>query len=117
MNMQQSVIILLFIIMSGACSFAKAPEPAAQQPALVVGIVVDQMRYDYLSRYWHRFGEDGFKRLVKNGFVCEQAHFPYVPTYTAVGHSSIYTGSVPAYHGIVGNNWFDREMEDDLRDG
>jgi predicted AlkP superfamily pyrophosphatase or phosphodiesterase len=108
MRMYRYVAIFLSLIM--ICSCTRATEMATDQPALVVGIVVDQMRYDYLVRYWPRFGEGGFKRLVTNGFTCEQAHFTYVPTYTAVGHSAIYTGTVPAYNGIVGNNWYDRTM-------
>ena len=82
-----------------------------QRPKLVVGIVVDQMRPDYLTRFYDRFGEDGFRRLLNKGFRCENAFVPYVPTYTAPGHTCIYTGSVPALHGIVGNNWYDKEKK------
>ncbi|HLU85605.1 MAG TPA: alkaline phosphatase family protein, partial [Vicingaceae bacterium] len=63
--------------------------PQQKQPKLVVGIVVDQMRYDYLTRFWDKFSENGFKKLVNNGFNCKQAHFNYMPTYTAPGHASI----------------------------
>ncbi|MCK0130876.1 alkaline phosphatase family protein [Flavobacteriaceae bacterium F08102] len=77
-------------------------------PKLVVGIVVDQMRYDYLTKFYSRFGEGGFKRLVENGFNCENAQYNYIPTYTAVGHASIYTGTTPQSHGIIGNNWYDK---------
>ncbi len=85
--------------------------PAAAQsskPKLVVGIVIDQMRWDYLYRYNALYGANGFKRLLGKGFSCENTMIPYVPTYTAVGHTCIYTGSVPAITGIVGNNWFDK---------
>ncbi|XLS30155.1 alkaline phosphatase PafA [Flavobacteriaceae bacterium M23B6Z8] len=78
------------------------------KPKLVVGIVVDQMRYDYLTRFWNHYGEGGFKRLVNDGFNCRNNHFNYIPTYTGPGHASVYTGTTPAYHGIVGNNWFDK---------
>jgi predicted AlkP superfamily pyrophosphatase or phosphodiesterase len=77
-------------------------------PKLVVGIVVDQMRYDYLTRFWNHYSDGGFKRLVKNGFNCKNNHFNYVPTYTGPGHASVYTGTTPAYHGIIGNDWFDK---------
>ncbi len=80
-------------------------------PKLVVGIVVDQMRPDYLTRFYSRFGEDGFKRLLTKGFRCENAFIPYTPTYTAPGHTCVYTGSVPALHGIVGNNWYDKDKK------
>lgn len=78
------------------------------QPKLVVSVVVDQMRYDYLLRFEKHYGKDGFKKLIKDGFNVENAHYNYVPTYTAVGHTSIFTGTTPSEHGIVGNNWYDR---------
>lgn len=78
------------------------------RPKLVVGIVVDQMRYDYLYRYWDKYGDKGFKRLIRDGFSYENAHYNYTPTYTGPGHASIYTGTTPAIHGIVGNDWYDR---------
>ncbi len=78
------------------------------RPKLVVGIVVDQMRYDYLYRYWDKYSDNGFKRLVRKGFNFKNTQYSYVPTYTAPGHASIYTGSEPALNGIVGNNWYDR---------
>ena len=84
------------------------PTPPTGKPKLVVGIVVDQMRWDYLYRYEQKYGQTGFKRLQK-GYNCENTHIPYVPTYTGPGHTCIYTGSVPAIHGIVGNDWYDRE--------
>ncbi len=80
-----------------------------ERPKLVVGIVVDQMRYDYLTRFWERYGEGGFKRLVQEGFTCKNNHFNYVPTYTGPGHASIYTGATPSVHGIIANDWYDRE--------
>lgn len=78
------------------------------KPKLVVGIVVDQMRGDYLNRFWGKIGDGGFKRLVNQGYSFENAHYNYVPTYTAPGHASIYTGTYPSVHGIVGNVWYNR---------
>ena len=78
------------------------------KPKLVVGIVVDQMRYDYLTRFWDKFGEDGFKRLVSEGFNFKNHHFNYIPTYTAPGHTSVYTGTTPRSHGIISNSWYDK---------
>lgn len=80
------------------------------KPKLVVGLVIDQMRWDYLYRYNSLYGEGGFKRLLGQGFSCENTLIPYVPTYTAVGHTCIYTGSVPAIAGIVGNNWYEKSI-------
>jgi predicted AlkP superfamily pyrophosphatase or phosphodiesterase len=79
-----------------------------RRPKLVVGIVIDQMRWDYLYRYYDRYAEDGgFKRLLSQGFSCENTMIPYTPSITACGHTCIYTGSVPAIHGITGNEWWD----------
>ncbi len=75
------------------------------RPKLVVGLMVDQMRWDYLYRFHDRYGEGGFKRLLNEGFSCENTYIDYVPTYTAIGHSTVYTGSVPAIHGIAGNDF------------
>jgi predicted AlkP superfamily pyrophosphatase or phosphodiesterase len=75
------------------------------RPKLVVGIVVDQMRWDYLYRYANRYGSGGFNRMLKEGFTCENTQIPYVPTVTAAGHTGIYTGSVPSIHGIAGNDF------------
>ncbi|HKL90934.1 MAG TPA: alkaline phosphatase PafA [Allomuricauda sp.] len=88
--------------------------PIAQTPKLVVGIVVDQMRYDYLTRFWNQYGEDGFKRLVNEGFNCKNNHFNYAPTSTGPGHASVYSGTTPSMHGIIGNNWFDKESGEDV---
>ncbi len=79
------------------------------RPKLVVGLVIDQMRWDYLYRYSDMYGSGGFKRLLGQGFSCENTIIPYIPTVTAAGHTCIYTGSVPAIHGIVANDWVDRE--------
>jgi len=81
------------------------------RPKLVVGLVVDQMRWDYLYRYYNRYANGGFKRLINDGFSVENTYIPYTPTYTACGHTCIYTGSVPAVHGIIGNDWYDPETK------
>ena len=80
----------------------------AARPKLVVGVVVDQMRWDFLYRFYDRYGAGGFKRMLGEGFSCENTFIPFVPTYTAPGHACIYTGSVPSLNGIVGNNWYDK---------
>jgi len=103
MDMKIKSTILTALILSPFFVFAQV----ASSPKLVVGIVVDQMSYDYLYRYWDNYGDGGFKRLVNNGYSCEDHHFNYIPTYTAPGHASIYTGSVPAVHGIISNDWYE----------
>ncbi|WP_200975456.1 alkaline phosphatase PafA [Echinicola sp. 20G] len=82
----------------------------SDKPKLVVGIVVDQMRYEYLHKFHDRYTEGGFKRLMHEGFMMKNGHYNYIPTYTGPGHSSVYTGTTPATHGIIGNNWYVRKL-------
>jgi predicted AlkP superfamily pyrophosphatase or phosphodiesterase len=103
--------LLFFALTVILLSSCKKDVKPATKPKLVVGIVIDQMRYDYLTRYLDRFGEGGFKRLLNNGYSLENAHYNYIPTYTAVGHSSIYTGTTPDNHGIIANNWYDKFLK------
>lgn len=84
---------------------ATATTTLLPRPKLVVGIVVDQMRWDYLYRYYDRYQSNGFKRLLNDGFSCENTQVDYIPTFTGPGHTCIYTGSVPSIHGIAGNDF------------
>lgn len=77
-----------------------------ERPKLVVGIVVDQMRWDYLSRYYDKFGNDGLRRLMDKGYSFDNCLINYLPTVTAIGHTSVYTGTTPAFHGIAGNAFY-----------
>ncbi len=104
--------VFSFIVFSKlflAQSKAPATITELKQPKLIVGIVVDQMRHDYIYRYWNKFGNGGFKKIINDGFFYKNAHFNYVPTYTGPGHASIYTGTSPATHGIISNDWFVKE--------
>ena len=74
---------------------------------LVVGIVVDQMKYEYIPKFWNKYGNKGFKRLINDGFLAKNAHFSYSVTSTGPGHATIVTGTTPNYHGIIGNDWYD----------
>lgn len=78
------------------------------KPKLVVGVVVDQMRFDYLNRFKNKYSANGFLRLIKQGYSCNNHHFNFIPTYTAPGHASIFTGTTPSVHGIIGNSWYDK---------
>lgn len=89
---------------------AAKPGAAATKPKLIVGVVVDQMRWDYLYRYSNRYAAGGFKRLLQEGFSCENTLINYTPTITACGHTCVYTGSVPAIHGVIGNTWYSPEL-------
>jgi predicted AlkP superfamily pyrophosphatase or phosphodiesterase len=104
MNRKIAFVLLgMFAFTFGA--FSQAKNEGVPRPKLVVGIMVDQMRNDYLYRFYDRYGEEGFKRLLREGFSCENTNIDYVPTVTAIGHASVYTGSVPAVHGITGNDF------------
>ena len=118
------ILILTLIIFTGLQSFAQkksksisfslqvGSENKIEKPKLVVGIVVDQMRYDYIYRFWDNFGDDGFKKLIEEGHFFRNAQFGYVPTYTGPGHASIYTGTTPSVHGIIANDWYDKNTEE-----
>ncbi|WP_108425355.1 alkaline phosphatase PafA [Flagellimonas amoyensis] len=80
------------------------------KPKLIVGIIVDQMRAEYLNRYQEKFTESGFKRLMVEGFDCKNTHYNYIPTKTAPGHASVYTGTTPKFHGIIGNSWYHKDL-------
>ena len=81
---------------------------------LVIGVVVDQMRFEYLTRFEKHYSEDGFKKLMKDGFYAKNTHFSYTPTYTAPGHASVFTGTTPSNHGIIGNNWYDKTIDESV---
>jgi predicted AlkP superfamily pyrophosphatase or phosphodiesterase len=110
--MYRKPFLFFCFILSAAFVLAQPAKPvtglnAGNKPKLVVGIVVDQMRWDYLYRFYNRYGNDGFKRLLGEGFSCENTMINYLPSFTAVGHSCIFTGSVPALDGITGNEWIE----------
>jgi len=77
-----------------------------EKPRLVVGIIVSQMRYDYIQRFWDKFGDSGIRLLVSRGSACANARFNYLFSQHGVGHASISTGTTPADHGIVGREWY-----------
>ena len=108
---QKTIGRLLSVVLMVVAISLKAQTNTPNAPKLVVGIIVDQMRYDYLTRFWNDYSQDGFKRLIKEGFNCENNHFNYAPTYTGPGHASVYTGTTPAIHGIIGNDWYDKKSK------
>lgn len=97
-------VTFFFAVNLSLVLFAQQPK----SPKLVVGIVVDQMCYEYLYRYQAKFSEGGFKLLMKEGTNCRNTKYNYIPTFTGPGHASIYTGTTPNNHGIVANDWYDR---------
>ncbi|PUZ24898.1 alkaline phosphatase family protein [Chitinophaga parva] len=110
-------LLFMALLTMGSSAFAQKPAvakttttAAVSRPKLVVGVVVDQMRWDYLYRFADRYTSNGFRRLVNQGFSCENTLINYTPTITACGHTCVYTGSVPAVHGIIGNDWYNASL-------
>ena len=111
--MLRKYLLSTVFLISAAVAFAQSKQTATssgsvQRPRLVVGIVIDQMRWDYLYRYYNRYGNGGFKRMLNEGFSCENTMINYLPSFTAVGHSTVFTGSIPALDGIAGNEWIEQ---------
>lgn len=110
----KKIIPLIALAIICLCSFIPNNKKNIKKPKLVVGVVIDQMRYDYLARFASKYGADGFNRLLNNGFSLENAHYNYIPTYTAVGHTSIFTGTTPTNHAIISNNWYDKYLKETI---
>ncbi|MEM6720927.1 MAG: alkaline phosphatase PafA [Bacteroidota bacterium] len=120
--MKQSIVLIMLSLFFVQCISVKqkvkrTPETVSEttqqtretaKPKLVVGIVVDQMRYDYLTRFADRYSDGGFMRMIKEGYNCKNTHYNYIPTYTGPGHASVYTGTTPENHGIISNDWYDK---------
>lgn len=106
--MFKKLFIITLVTFSLGIQAQKNKINSPKRPKLVVGLVIDQMRWDYLYRYYNKFEKDGFKRLLNQGYSLNNVHIDYIPTVTALGHTCIYTGSVPAIHGIAGNDWTDK---------
>lgn len=105
-----SLIAIFFLFILPSYAQKTAIKTIAETPKLVVGIVIDQMRYDYLYRFADKYGDGGFKRLLKQGFEFRNTNYDYVPTYTGPGHAAIYTGTTPYYNGIIGNDWYNKNI-------
>lgn len=112
-NLMKSLNILsciYLILLAGIGTGNAQNKNQSDKPKIIVGIVVDQMRQEYLYKFSSRFSEGGFNRLTKEGFMMKNGHYNYIPTYTGPGHASVYTGATPSTHGIIGNNWYIRSL-------
>ncbi len=98
----KSLILAVFVGLFSVASFGETPK-------LIVSIVIDQFRYDYLTRFENFFGKNGFNRLIRGGALMTCAHYNYIPTETGPGHSSYLSCTVPSTHGIIANEWYDRK--------
>lgn len=104
----QTFLFLVLFGIAASKAIAQDPRIPSENPRLIVGIVIEQMRSDYISRFWDQLGEGGFKRLIHEGTYCRNASYNYFHTQTAPGYATIFTGSMPASHGIVADEWYDR---------
>src|SRR5438552_16171747 len=95
-------------LLLAAVSSLTAQTQAPRKPKLLLAVVVDQFRYDYLLRFRSDY-KAGFARILEHGAVFTDAHHEHFPTVTAIGHSTFLSGATPSMSGIVGNAWYDRE--------
>ena len=105
--MRLRIIVLSIILTAGTLGVSGQKIPS-QKPKLVVGITVSGMRYDYLSVYWDKFGDDGIKKMASTGANCKNARYNYLITEPSVGYATIATGAKPSAHGIVSDYWYER---------
>ena len=104
-NRSRSVKALALLLLLPLSSAVKA----AEVPKVVVSIVVDQLRSDYLEKFAHLYGEDGFKKLFAEGRVYTNGYFSHAAPDRSSGTASVYTGTTPYYHGITGNHFMQRK--------
>lgn len=115
-TLQRFVLLLTLALTAVGPVYAQAtrpvsePKPAAKQPKLVVMIVVDQLRADYVDKFRGQW-TGGLKRLVDEGAWFRNSAYPYASTETCVGHATVSTGALPMNHGMVTNAWWDRETQ------
>src|SRR5262245_54608157 len=102
------LLIVAFLFGSVGEAQRRTQLPETKRPRLVLLIVVDQFRYDYLERFGDLFVANGFRRLMRDGASWTQSNYDHMPTYTAPGHGTMMTGAYPAESGIIGNEWLDR---------
>ncbi len=98
----------LLILMGILCSLFSVAQKPDNKPKLIVGIVVEQMRYDFIAKYWNKYGNNGFKKIINSGTLCKNAHYKYLNVNSAAGYASVSCGSYPAQHGIINKSWYNR---------
>ena len=105
-----AVFVLIIALLLGSVTQAqrRTQPPEQKRPKLVLLIVIDQFRYDYLERFGDLFVANGLRRLMRDGASWTQSNYDHMPTYTAPGHATMMTGAYPAESGIIGNEWLDR---------
>lgn len=109
MSKRFGTLLFALLVFAIQISFAQsARKIPSEKPKLVVGIVIDHLRADYYFRYSNLIGDGGFKRLMNQGTYCKNSKFSYLYSQTGPDHASIFTGTPPAFHGIISNGWYNR---------
>lgn len=114
LNKFQRLLSLLLFVVAMPVVAQQVPLSAESQTRLVVVLNVEQMRTDYISRFWNQLQEGGFKRLVNDGMVCENASMDLHIQKTVTGVPTLFTGVYPSRHGIVNDSWYDRLRQNDV---
>ena len=103
-----AVLSVFFLLLTAANGYSQSN--FSKPPKLILQITVDQLRGDMPGSVYDRLGKDGFRYLYQKGIVYENAHHRHANTETVVGHATLATGADPADHGMIGNIWFDKEL-------
>ncbi|WP_372639472.1 alkaline phosphatase family protein [Ancylomarina sp.] len=113
MNIKYTFFGLLLVISSiiKVSAQTDSSKQASNEPKLIVGIVIDHLRSDYFNKYSHLFSDGGFNKILQNGAFSSNTQYNYQYSQTGVDHATIFTGTPPAYHGIISHAWFDRISE------
>jgi predicted AlkP superfamily pyrophosphatase or phosphodiesterase len=106
MKFSKFFFLSAIVFLAGGIKAQSPDRIPPEKPRLIITMVVDQMRYDFISRYWDKFGENGIRKFVGSGTFCKNASYNYLVNETAVGHATIATGAVPADHGIISKKWY-----------
>ncbi len=102
------VTVIILVNLSSAIFSQQRMAIPSEKPKLIIELIVSQMRYDYIHRYWDKFGDDGFKLLANEGAFCKNARYNYLLTQSYPGIATISTGSNPMVHGIISNKWYNK---------
>jgi predicted AlkP superfamily pyrophosphatase or phosphodiesterase len=113
--MNKGFIVIAFVYISALVYGQDAARIPSEKPKLIVGIEINQFRYDYIPRFWNKFCEDGFKKLIGRGSYCENTSYNYLSSDIGVGCATVATGTNPSHHGIIASSWYNN-IKDEIED-
>ena len=110
MHMRKVTTLLICLLLTSITDVQAQfiTDDSSQKPKVVIGLVIENMRPDYINRYWHKFESNGFKKLYNEGAVCVNVNLSQHNHSYATGTATLFTGVSPSVHGIIGKNWYDR---------